>query len=322
MNKHTRRLCLVALGCAVMGFVLSRARLAPAADPPERWAFLPWDQAVGRIIGHESDSEGPKSFAVKADGGVLLLDQVNARVLSLDAQGRVAATISLPATTFDDVEQVDGQAVLALDRLVSKVLLVMDPKGTILAEVPLEGRGIERSGLITAILPRPDGVWLEVEHRYSVKVVDRLLKPCERQMVLGRPIANGRSLHGELDGHGGVSLSTSLRNDRKPDATVTFKGHAPISRIVWLDADAEGRVHAVLHEIERAAKSPFQVLSERYWLVVFDDRLHELGRIESPWVLTQYDQRVEFRLGPDGRLWQMAFTPEGVHVLNWGRRVQ
>jgi len=312
---------MVVLTCAVVGLVLSRARVAPAADPPKPWAFLPWDQAVGRVIGQQSDSEGPKSFALEPDGGVLVLDQVNRRVLDLDAKGQVRGTIALPAATFDDVEQFEGRAVLVLDRLVSKVLLVMDLKGTTLAEVALEGRGIERSGLVTAMLPRPDGVWLEVEHRHSVRVLDRHLKPCERQVVLGRPMANGRSLRGALDGRGGLSLSTSRRNDGAAEASVTLTGQAPIGRLVWLDADAEGRVHAVLHEIERSATPPYRVQRERYWLIVLDEQLHELDRTESSRVLTEYDQSVEFRLGPDGRLWQMAFTPDGVQILDWGRRV-
>jgi hypothetical protein len=102
---------------------------------------------------------------------------------------------------------------------------------------------------------------------------------------------------------------------------VTLTGQGPLGRLVWSDVDAAGRVHVVLHEIQRSAASPYRVERERYWLVVLDDRLHELDRVESPWVLTQVDQSVEFRLGPDGRLWQMAFTAEGVKLLDWGRRV-
>jgi hypothetical protein len=79
-------------------------------------------------------------------------------------------------------------------------------------------------------------------------------------------------------------------------------------------------VHAVLHEIRRDPAPPYGATSERYVVVLLDERLRELGRGESPWVLTAYDQRVEFRVAPDGRLWQMAFTPEGVLLLDGAGR--
>jgi hypothetical protein len=228
--------------------------------------------------------------------------------------------VALPSATFDDVEQFDGRAILALDRLVSKRLLVMDLTGGMIAEVPLEGRGIERPGLITAMLPRADGVWIEVQHRHSVKVLDRSLAPCERQIVLGRPMANGWSVRAALDGHGGVEMQAGPRNERRAVRSTTLGGAVPIDRIVWFDGDADGFLHVVMHEAQYASSSPYRVKSERYRMIVLDSSMHEVRRGESPWVLTELDQRVEFRVGADGRLWQMAFAAEGVLLLDWGRR--
>jgi hypothetical protein len=319
MSAHRQWVAGILIGCA-LGVVPGRARSAPGAVAAEPWLFLPWDDAVGRILGNEADSEGPKSFAVTPDGGVLLLDQVNLRVLELDADAGLVGVLELPGSTFDDVEQYEGRAVLVLDRLVTKTLLVLDLRGAPLAELDLEGRGIERAGLITALLPRPDGVWLEVRHRYTVKVLNSRLEPCERQILLGRPIAQGRSLHGAKDGAGGVSLWTSRRNHRTALHRVTLTGQDPVRRLVWLDQDPEGAVYAVLHEARFATTPPYRVQDERYRMVVLDEGLGELARLESPWVLTEYDQRVEVRVGPDGRLWQMAFTAQGVLLLRWDWR--
>jgi hypothetical protein len=320
MTTRAKALCGALLACAAIGCEPPAPSVAPRTAALQVRKLLPWDTAVGRIVGDESSSEGPMSFALAPGGGLLVLDQVNRRILDLDAGGNVAATIPLPASTFEDVELFEGWAVLALDRLVGKVLRVMDRDGALLRELPLEGSGIERAGAITALLPRPDGVWLEVEHRHSVRVLDARLRPCERQVVLGRPIANGRTLRGELDGDGGVRLSIGRRTEREPAQTVTLVGEAPIERIPWLDADAGGHVHAVLHEVRRAATTPFRVESERYLMVVLDEGLDELSRSESTWVTTEIEQNVEFRVGRDGRLWQMAFTPDGVLLLDWGRR--
>ncbi len=317
MHKRSKWVAAMILGCAV-GLVPAVGHGSPTAAEP--WLFLPWDDSVGRILGDESDSEGPKSFAVKPDGGILVLDQVNLRVLDLDARGSLIRHIALPAATFDDVEQYDGRAVLVLDRLVTRTLLVMDLLGTPLSEVTLQGRGIERSGMVTAMLPRSDGVWLEVGHRYSVKVLDRHLRPCTRQIVLGRPVERGYSLIGAKDHRGGITLQRTLRNDRSPNPGVSLLGDAPVRRIVGLDEDADGMVYAVLHEARFDTVTPFSVLQEQYRIVVLDSRLDTVARLESPWVLTLYDQRVEVRVAPDGTVWQMAFTGGGVHLLRWDWR--
>lgn len=320
MTTQARRVLLSLLTCAAIGLGSTRAWVAPSATAPQPFAFLPWDTAVGRVVGQEGDSEGPKSFAVMPHGGVLVLDQARQQVLELDDRGRTTRTIALPSSTFDDVEQFEGRAVLALDRLVSRTLLVLDAHGARLTEVALEGRGIEHAGQITALLPRPDGVWLEVRHRHSVKVLDRNLAPCDRQIVLGRPAANGKTIIASLDGRGGVQVSSSPRNRRATGPGVRLVADAPIDRIVWTDIEANGQVHVVLHAADVAPEAPYRVRSERYWMVVLDSELHEIRRSASPWVLTEADQRVEFRLGADGRLWQMAFAADGVRLIDWGRR--
>ena len=310
---------LVALPLIWLGAFALAPRTADAAglDAPRHFAFLPWDTAVGRILGDEADSEGPKSFAAKADGGLLILDQVNLRILDFDKDGRELAAYALPSTTFDDVGEAQGRWVLALDRLVTRTLLVFDVDGAIVSEINLVGRGIEHAGLITALIPRADGVWLEVSHRHSVRVLDAAMRPCERRVILGRPIEGEKALIGALDRRGGADLSVVARNAAKPEAAVSIAGALPIRRIVALDADAQGRVLAVLHEARFSEVSPFRVLEEQYRLIRLDADLRETGGGVSPWVLTELDQRVEFRLGPDGAAWQMFFTWEGVFVVRW-----
>lgn len=321
MRAAAKRAILVLAAGAALGCDPT-APPAPAAAPdaPRVRAYLPWDAVAGRVLGREASSEGPASFAPLPDGGLLVLDQVHQRVLRLDAAGNLAATIALPGRAFDDLEQVDGRALLVLDRLVTTRLLALDFDGTLLAEVPLVGRGIERGGAVTALLVRPDGVWLEVHHRHSVLLLDRDLRPCERRIVLGRPIANARSLRAALDGRGGVTLSVAGRVDRDPARSVTIKGGAPIERIVWFDADAAGLVRVAFHEVERSTAPPWRPSSERYGIVTLDEELRELERAESPWVAAELEQNVEFRLGPDGRLWQMVFGADGVRLLDWGGR--
>ena len=75
MSARNRTWATLLLGGA--GIVLAATLATPAAATPgasggpERWLLLPWERTVGRILGREADSEGPKSFAVKPDGGGL-----------------------------------------------------------------------------------------------------------------------------------------------------------------------------------------------------------------------------------------------------------
>lgn len=315
-NRLTRWVGPLVLA-ALLGSPLASVHASPARAEPVPVALLPWDDLAGRVLGREAASEGPKAFAVTPWGGAFVLDQVHLRVIELDSAGQVASTIPLPADTFDDLELAGGWALLALDRVGGKALLVMDLEGNPVAEVRLEGRGIQNAGLVTALLPRDDGVWLEVQHRYSVKVLDRDLMPCERQVVYGRPIPGGRSLIGALDRRGGVTLRIAPRNARLTAPGASLTSASPIRRIAFLDADARGDVHVVLHQAVFDAAPPYRVLHERYDLVRLDGELREVARWESPWVLSGLDQSVEFRVDDAGRLWQMAFRPEGVSLVRW-----
>lgn len=314
-------LCLVV---AIIATIATNAAAAggvgdhPGARP---FVFLAWDADVGRVLGDESDSLGPLSFAVKADGGVLVLDQVNLRILDFDPAGQPLGAWPLPSTTFDDVAEAGGRWVLALDRLVTRTLRVLDRDGEVITELDLVGRGIENAGLITALIPRADGVWLEVSHRHSVRVLDAAMRPCERRVILGRPMPDGRALVGRLDaGDGGVWVSVGRPHAAKPDVETLVRGDWPTRRIVQLDATSAGGVLAVLHEAVFSPSSPYRVRDERYRIVHLDSGLRETGLTLGPWTLTELDQRGEVRLGPDGRAWQMFFTFEGVHVVTWEGR--
>lgn len=310
--------CLTAAATPAWSTAPAGAEHTPGARP---FVYLAWDSDVGRVLGDESDSYGPMSFAVKADGGVLVLDQVNLRILDFDPAGKPLGALPLPSTTFDDVGEAQGRFVLALDRLVTRTLRVMDRDGEVIAELDLVGHGIGNAGLITQLIPRTDGVWVEVSHRHSVRVLDAAMRPCERRVILGRPTPDGRGLQGRLDADaGGARFTLGRHHGAAPDVEALVKADWPVRRIVQLDATPNGGVLAVLHEAVFSPVSPYRVRDERYRLVRLDPGLREAGLSLSPWTLTELDQRGEVRLGPDGRAWQMFFTFEGVHVVTWEGR--
>ncbi len=285
-------------------------------DSPETLLFLAWDEEVGRVSGQESDSWGPMSFAVRSDGGLLVLDQVNLRVLEFDPAGRSLGSIPLPGATFDDIAIMNDRVIVVLDRLVTRTLLVLDSNGAILDELFLPGRGIVNTGNITAMFSGPDGIWLEVANEYSVRVLDRHLRPEPRLIIPGRPASGHRSLNGSLTADGGVTIGFQDRQARRPQNRHNFTPRTdPARRIVHLDADA-----IVWHETLFDSVSPFRVRREGYILVFLDKSGNELDHHFSPWVLTDLDQRVEFRSTSEGDLVQMFFSYDGVFFVKWNRR--
>lgn len=314
----SRRAALAAAPALALGAAfLAWPREAPARAPAP-FARLRWGLDVGRRLGDEADSEGPKSFALGPEGEVWVLDQVERRVLLLDRSARLAATVPLARDTYDDVEHHGGHLLL-LDRLGRRTLSVLDRRGHVARELDLEGRGIPRAGLVTALLPRRDGVWLEVGHRHSVRVLGPSLSPCERTVVVGRPISGGRTLQATLDGGGGVELAIGAQAEGTLTPTTRVVTASPARRVVWLDEDRRGRAHLVVHELAREAAHPFRAVCEQLSMVELDDTLRERARRTSPHVLSGYDQRVEVRVDERGAVWQMALGPEGVTLLAWPR---
>lgn len=312
INTLSAALLCLAVGCF--------ATMSHASEPPlpTAWTSAAWDKSVGRITGDEAPSTGPMSFSVKPGAGALLLDQVNDKVIEFDNHGARTRSIKLDADSyFDDLQSVRDDVFVVLDRLKSKRLVAMGTDGKVIAEVPLRGSGIDYGGAITALLAKSDGVWVEVDSRHSVKLLNHKLQPCQRQIVLGRPVPNARAVQAALDDHGGMVLSLSDRRSRMPYRAISVVGKYPINEIVDFDMDKRGRVHVVTHEVLFATSEPFGIVKQQLTWLVYDENLNEISRKALPVFDSEYEQRVNVRITPQGQLWQMGFTRTDVRIFNW-----
>jgi hypothetical protein len=88
---------------------------------------------LGRERLQEGNAEGPMSFAAGPNGSLVVLDQVNRRVVRYDANGRVTNESDAPATAQDVAIGRDGSAAL-LDRLGTKSITLVDPSGRKIGE--------------------------------------------------------------------------------------------------------------------------------------------------------------------------------------------
>ncbi|MFH1434349.1 MAG: hypothetical protein ABIJ56_01410, partial [Pseudomonadota bacterium] len=201
---------------------------------------LPWGSGgamLGRKDGDESNPEGPMSFTVSPAGEVYILDQVNFRVVKFHADGFPASEVALPADTFNDIEVVDGKTIAVLDRLARRsVLLIDEQSGKIAGEHPVTGKGIPQGGGITAMFAADDGVWLEYDNAYVVRVLDKFLKPCPGDIMPGRVYRQGTTGMGAALKQGGGArlwLEDAISGNIVRGTDVVLD--RDIARIIWLE---------------------------------------------------------------------------------------
>jgi len=318
---------VAALPCA--GFdAAARSRVTsarvPAFDGPELLLELPWGSGgafVGRDDGDESAPEGPMSFALGPEGEILVLDQLSSRVVVFGRDGALRRELPLPGTTFQELELLPDGRLLALDRLALASIFVLSPSGAVQAEHPVVGAGVPEGGAITAMLVLGDGVWLEVAHEHSVRVLDPSLRRCERVVVSGRPSSDGAlSIGAALDGRGGARIWRALRSSREVVASAEVRFGHPMARIVWLQEDGSGGLLGVYHLLEYDRQDFTRIVHEEVVGVGYDGALRPTAELRSPLAIRVWEQFREVRVGRDGEVVQMAFTEGGVLFLRWRRR--
>lgn len=300
--------------------VASVAAPAAADEVPEVVVRAAWgggDGELGRSGGDESAPVGPMSFAVASSDEVLVLDQVNRRVARFDARGRWLGAVPLGLDTFQDLVLAPGGQLLLLDRLAAQIVRVLDAGGATLAETRLLGPGIEEGGGTTALFVRDDGVWVEYDHRRSVRVLDaQFAEPFYRVERTGRPLVGGLQGHARLAGPAAVEVWTvdPARDVIAAHAELRYDG--PVRRIAALAGDAQGRVVVAAHLWEEHPET-FLVSDERLEVRVLEAALAERRRFRTTPSVGAWEQFKEFEVTPEGAVWQLAFVAEGVEVRRW-----
>lgn len=292
------------------------AAALPAWGRPEVVLRAPWGSgpdALGARGGDESAEEGPMGFAVAPGGDVVVLDQVNARAVRF-RKGRAVQVTPLGSSTFQDVALGPRGELVLLDRLVERVVRVVDGAGRTVEQVSLEGAGVPEGGGVTALLARPDGVWVEYEHRRSVRVLDAALAPVvDREPVGGRPVGGADLLASvKLRGPHDVQVATVDRATDVIRAEAVLSIPEQVLRVVHVDADARGDTLLALAVAGQGG-------DESLLLVWLDRRLAVKSRTLAPLPVGTREQFKEVELAPDRSVYQVVLLPQGVEVRRWAR---
>ena len=211
----------------------------------------PWgsdDQSLGRSRPQEGNPEAPMSFAVAPDGNLVVLDQVNARVVRIDRTGRTVATMELTERVPQDIALAPGGETAILDRLGDQTVTLRDPRGNVIGRLPLRGQGVPEPGQVTGVFIDKKDVYVERRHGPLVLVGDLEGHPArERTEVPGRPTRDGALFvsAGIVDRRAGrMFVSAFDRRLGQHRFTREITTGAPLRTIALLDSDRRGTIYA------------------------------------------------------------------------------
>lgn len=207
-----------------------------------------WGSANGEL-GHtrpqEGNAEGPMSFALAGED-LVVVDQVNGRLVRYGRDGKVKGTTPIGATVQDVAVTKDGKMVL-LDRLGEKAITLTDANGRAIGRLPLDKERVGETGNITGVFADGKDVWVEKEHGILLRVGSVDGVPAEgHDELAGRPSKDGALLLTATIAskeNGRVAINAV---DRKTAAlrfarALTFP--RPLEGLVLLDTDDRGTIY-------------------------------------------------------------------------------
>ncbi|HEX4516480.1 MAG TPA: hypothetical protein VH054_23190 [Polyangiaceae bacterium] len=220
--------------------IASARVVAPAKTWSAKWGSGRGE--LGRDRPSEGNPEGPMSF-VTAGKDLLVVDQVNQRLVRYDKDGKVKGTQAIGPTVQDVAVGKDGTVAL-LDRLGDKNVTVTDSNGKRIGTLPL---GTGDPGNITGVFVDGNTVYVEEGHGGLTGVGTTDGQPMQSPVTLGgRPTKDGALLvTGTLvPAEGKLTVNAIDRTSGTLRFARLIQMPRPSSFIVLLDSDDRGVVYA------------------------------------------------------------------------------
>jgi outer membrane protein assembly factor BamB len=257
------------------------------------------------------------SLSVDALGNLLVLDQVNGRLVRLDAEGKVVGTFSTTQQVPQDVVVARDGKLLVLDRLVDRTVAILDPDtGRLLGELPVGGANIDDPGLVTGIFEYEGSVYVEREHGALVRIGDTTGKvDTERPELPGRISRDGRflMLTSIIERETGrVLLNLIDRPTNQHRYTRELRLQFRLWNIVLLDTDLSGIIHlGVMGEVNPNGLTPAEQLGMRLYCI---DPLEGqvLGQTELPISHLAEESFRDYQVLNEGGIVYQLRTEQGV----------
>ncbi|MGB9698789.1 MAG: hypothetical protein ACPL5I_05330 [Thermodesulfobacteriota bacterium] len=274
----------------------------------------------------EANPEGPMSFALGTNGEIYILDQLNSRI-QVFKDGKRIRTIPIKekeAIDFKDIDFIQENKIVLLKRFYvagceKTSLYVIDATGNILNTIPLEGKLISDSGLVTEILVirkgKFAGIWVIVDNR-SVRIASLDGTASERISVPGKLSLNGRRIFnmkkiGDITAVIYRSQEDSLAH-WDPECIVHFDMAIVHLLGVWDDQKSRIFLGAFLENGDEKGKRKYA--NE---VVVLSPELREMGRIKLLVQKVPHEIWRYIRVSPHGHIYQMFVDKQEVVVRKY-----
>ncbi len=266
--------------------------------------FLPWGSApaaAGLSPGDEAATLGPSSFAVAPDGRIDIADVFHRRLL-LFAGAHLVRQIPLPISPQTDLAVgMDGRTFLASDFVVGKRRTGFTV--------------VDRSGGIESSITEPGGILGEVGTDGSAGFVHVLPLdawvgfPGSRSTVgarTGLPLPGGAMMLRSVVGN---TVRLGIASGSRVGDAVELRSSRPLGDLTFAAPDGAGGYVAVVRVVSSTADQ-YQVahVASDHSVTAFAVPSHQFA---------QTMPNSKFRLGPDGALYQMTTSPDGVRILRY-----
>jgi len=261
---------------------------------------------LGRLRPQEGNPEGPMSFA-SAGEDLLVLDQVNQRVVRYDARGEVKDTFEASPTTQDIAVAKDGTVAL-LDRLVDKTVRLVDSRGRPVGSLSLPPDRVPDPGLVTGVFVDDKDVYVEKEHGVLVRIGTTDGRPADAAELTGRPSKDGTLLLMAV--LSAPEARVNLNAFDRMLGTLRFARSIPFARplreIVLLDTDRRGTIYLGT----TAGRPPM------FHVACLDPSDgHVIGRLSLPTSDVEEEAFRDFTVTDDGTIIASIRSEEGVQYL-------
>lgn len=271
-----------------------------AAMGPDGVIRAGWGSALGQVghsLASEGNPEGPMSF-VRAGDELLVLDQVNRRVVRYDKNGRPIGAFETTNTTQDINVAKDGSVVM-LDRLVDKRVRIVDRSGKSKGELPLPA-DMKETGLVTGVFTDDKNVYVEKSHGALIGIGTLDGQPlADKTMLTGRPSKSGNLLVSAALVANRLTVNAFDRaaNKLRYTRVIPFR---TVREVVLVDTDAKDVVYVGASEEEKVNIACLDPSDG-----------HVLGRLAIEMSMVPEETFKQYSVADDGTITSSFMTEEG-----------
>ncbi len=272
----------------------------------------------GRKRQAESNPEGPMAVSTAPDGSVLVVDQVNRRVVRYK-EGKLVSAIPIGGDTVQDLAIGPEGRVVLLDRFVDRGIQVYGPDGKLLNDVSLPSK--LDLGSLTGVFADEHGIYVERDHGQVTQVADANGNRFEGSKELsGRPSRDGQLVLSAalLERQSGQVL---IRAHDRARGTLAFEKvvqlPTPILHLVMLDSDKSGRIYVAAMTAIEEQTPPYQLSDEALFAVQLGRDGSERSRLKLPPLHGSDESFRPVTVDDLGHLLVMQTTEAGLSVVRY-----